>query len=280
MGRIPEDLCETHTLGADTGEWLVAARQVPGFASTGTLFAGYSDARLGYRFVRHAPAFSQILACTAGEGRVLIDGGWERCPAGFAYLTAPRSLCAYHVAPRGRWQVCWVLFAESAAMPTLEPGRAPRLVEADAAGLNFAIEGLCHEAAGAGDAGALELGAALVQRHALRMLSPGAREPRLARLWQAVGGDLGGDWTLKRMARCAGLSEESLRRLCQQHFGRPPLAHLTRLRMQFAADLLGASNEKIASIAARVGYSDAFAFSNAFKRELGRAPSRLRQASR
>ncbi len=276
MDRITEDLCETHTLGPHTGEWLVMARQVPAFAFTTTRVAGFSDAREGYRFVRHAPAFSQILACTAGMGRVLVDGRWENCTAGTVYLTAPRTLCAYHVPPRGRWQVCWVLFEESVELPTLEPGRAPRLVRADARGLHLAIEGLCHEADGEAEPAALEVGAAIVHRYAMRILEPGPAEPRLAQLWRTVRRELGGEWTLERMARCAGISEESLRRLCQRHLGRPPLAHLTHLRMRFAADLLGSSDEKIASIAARVGYGDAFAFSNAFKRELGVPPSRLR----
>lgn len=276
MDRIPEDLCETHTLGPDTSEWLVTARQVPAFALNATRVAGFSDARPGYRFVRHAPGFGQILACTGGAGRVLVDGHWETCAAGFAYVTAPRAPCAYHVPPHGRWQVCWVLFEETVKLPTLEPGRSPRLVRVDARGLHLAIEGLCQEAAGEAEPAALELGAALVHRHAMRMLSPASTEPRLGQLWQAVQRDLGGAWTLSRMARCASMSEESLRRLCQRHVGRPPLAQLTRLRMQFAADLLGADGEKIASIAARVGYGDAFAFSNAFKREMGVPPSRWR----
>jgi transcriptional regulator GlxA family with amidase domain len=180
------------------------------------------------------------------------------------------------VPPRGRWQVCWVLYEEKNRLPTLEAGVAPRLVRADAKGLRLAIEGLCHEAAGEAEPAALELGAALVHRHVTRMLEPGTTDPRLAQLWQTVRHDLGGVWNLERMARNAGVSQESLRRLCLQHVERPPLAHVTRLRMQCAADLLGSTNEKIASIAARVGYEDAFAFSNAFKRELGLPPSHYR----
>jgi AraC-like DNA-binding protein len=46
--------------------------------------------------------------------------------------------------------------------------------------------------------------------------------------------------------------------------------------MLFAADLLTCTREKISCISARVGYEDAFAFSNAFKREMGLPPSLYR----
>jgi len=276
MARIPKNLCEIHSLGPTTREWLVGPRQVPAFRLSRTLVAGHSDARRNYTFVRHQPAFSQVLACTGGEGEVLVDGQWQRCPAGFAYVTAPRALCAYHVRPGRRWQVCWVLYEEVSLLPNLEPGRAPQLVPADTQGLQLAVEGLCHEAGGEAEPATVDFWAALVHRQAMRMLRPGGGDPRLARLWSTVRRDLGGPWDLQRLARFAGLSEESLRRLCQREFGRAPLAHLTRLRMQLAADLLACTQEKIASIAVRVGYRDPFAFSNAFKRELRLPPSRYR----
>jgi len=273
MERLPKDLCEIHSLGPTTGEWLVGARQVPAFRLTHTLFAGYSDAGRGYEFVRHEPVFSQVLACTGGEGEVLVGGRWQRCPAGFAYLTAPRVLCAYHVRPGKRWQVCWVLDEECNVLPTLAAGAAPRLVQVDAKGLHLAVEGLCHEAGGAAEPASVDFWAALVHRQVQRMLQPGDGEPRLEHLWREVRNDFGGAWDLARMARCAGLSQESLRRRCQEQVGRSPLAHVTHLRMQLAADLLACSQEKIASIAVRLGYRDPFAFSNAFKRELGLPPS-------
>jgi AraC-like DNA-binding protein len=249
---------------------------VPAFRTTHTRAAGYSDARHGYEFVRLSPGFSQILACTGGDGEVLVDGAWQRCPAGYAYLTAPHSLCAYHVRPRGRWQVCWVLYEETKRLATLEPGRPPRLERVDATGLDLAVKGLCHEAGGEAEPTMLEFWAALLHRQVLRLLRPGSGEPKLTQLWSVVHHDIGGAWDLRRMAESAGMSQESLRRLCQQHVGRPPLAHLTHLRMLLAADLLSCTQEKIASIADRVGYGDAFAFSNAFKRELGLPPSRYR----
>ena len=276
MDPVPKNLCEIHQLGPHTGEWLVGQREVPAFRHTHTIVAGYSDAKPGYEFVRHKPAFSQILACVEGEGQVWVDGRWQRCPAGFAYVNAPRSFSAYHVPPGGRWRICWVLYEEVERIPTLEAQSPARLVRANARGLHLAIEGLCHEAGSDAEDASLEFWAALVHRQALRMVQPGEGEPRLAQLWSVVRQNLGADWDLRRMARTAGMSQESLRRLCQRQVGRPPLAHLTHLRMLFAADLLACTREKVMSIATRVGYGDPFAFSNAFKRETGLPPARYR----
>jgi len=273
MGTFRKDLCETHQLGSATREWLVGTREVPAFLPTHTRVAGFSDARFGYRFVRNDPIFSQVLSCTEGEGEVLIGERWERCGPGHTYVTAPHALCAYHARPGRRWRVCWVLYEEQMHLPGIERGDAPRLVRADARGLHLAIEGLCHEAGGEAEPAAIEFWAALVHRQIMRVLQPAGGDPRLDELWRAVRGDFGGAWNLGRMARCAGMSVESLRRLCNKEVGRPPLTHLTHLRILFAADLLTCTGEKIESIAARAGYADAFAFSNAFKREMGVPPS-------
>lgn len=269
-------LCEIHSLGKSTREHLVGARQVKCLSTSRILFAGFTDAGPGYRFVRHSPDFHQILACTGGEGRVFLDNRWHSCPAGFAYLTASRSYCAYEIKPGSRWQLCWLIYGQQAILPDLAERAPPRLVQADTRGLQHAIAGLCHEASTEADPAALELWSALVHRQSLRVLQPGDTDPRLEKLWLLVRHDLGGSWDLQRLARTAGLSAESLRRLCLTHHGAPPLTHLTRLRMQYAADLLACTREKISAIAERVGYDDAFAFSNAFKRVLGQPPSRHR----
>lgn len=280
MGATPRNIRETHSLGARTREWLVSSRQVPGFGATHTRVAGFSEARDGYEFVRFSPAFSLILICEQGEGLALVDGAWRRFPAGQAYVTAPRALHAYHVRPKGRWRVHWVIFEESASLPTLEPGRKPRLISVDATGFRLAVEGLCHESAGKADQAVMGFWAALVDRMVWRILESEMGEPRLDQLWLAIREDVGGTWNLRRMARCIGMSEENLRRLCHRHVHRSPMSHLTYLRMLAAADLLCHSTEKIASIAARTGYGDAFSFSTAFKREMGMPPMRFRATNR
>ncbi|MFT3869912.1 MAG: AraC family transcriptional regulator [Nibricoccus sp.] len=276
MKSVETQLCEIHSLGKTTRETLASARQVKSLSAHKILFAGHTVAGRGYRFVRHAPAFNQILAVTGGEGRAMVDGRWRPCPTGHVYISPARSFCAYEVRPGHNWRLCWLIYDPAATLPGLRAGSAPRLVQADTLGLHHAITGLCHEAAGEAEPAAMELLSALVHRQALRMLQPSSADPRLERLWLVVRSDLGGAWDLARLARCAGMSGESLRRLCLEYLGAPPLAYLTRLRMQYAADLIACTKEKIATIAGRVGYVDAFAFSNAFKRVLGRPPSHQR----
>lgn len=83
-------------------------------------------------------------------------------------------------------------------------------------------------------------------------------------------------WTVQSLARHAGLSRAALARRFTQQVGEPPLTHLTRWRLALAADLLAGTDLTLGTIAARVGYANAFALSAAFKRVHGTAPSRYR----
>ena len=280
MGTTPGSMRETHSLGPKTREWMVSSRQVPGFGATHTRIAGYTEARAGYSFVRHSPGFSVILVSARGAGRAWVDGEFRPFPPGWAYITAPRALNAFHIAPGSRWRLHWVLYEETARLPTLEPGGKPRLIPVDTTGFRLAIEGLCLENAGPADPAVLQFWAALVERMVWRLLESEMGEPRLDQLWLAVREDVAGAWDLRRMSRRVGMSEENLRRLCHRHVRRSPMAHLTHLRMLAASDLLCHTPEKIASIASRVGYGDGFSFSTAFKREMGASPQRFRTLHR
>ncbi|MGH7957468.1 MAG: helix-turn-helix transcriptional regulator [Opitutaceae bacterium] len=82
------------------------------------------------------------------------------------------------------------------------------------------------------------------------------------------------------LAKLARVSEEHLRRLCQQSLGRSPIQPLTYLRVQHAAHLIATSEEKIEFIANSVGYLNPFAFSNTFKRMTGIRPTDYRARKR
>jgi len=78
--------------------------------------------------------------------------------------------------------------------------------------------------------------------------------------------------TVREIARYANISEVYLRKLFSRELGISPSHKLTELRMQ-RAKLLIAEQRPLKEIAERVGYSDVFQFSRAFKRYFGYPPS-------
>lgn len=278
MGVSTKDIREIHELGSHTREWVVAGEHVTSTGKRCTRFIGYTEAGRGYKFGRLSPGFSQVLVTESGEGVVLVDGEWRACPPGYAYITAPRATCAYHIKPDGgTWRLHWSIYGEECLLPAVPRGATPRLVPVEATNFRHAVEGCCHEKGTRSDPGVLGLWSALVDHAIWRMMDPERGDPRLDHLWLAVRQDIGGAWTLRRMARVAGMSEESLRRLCQKHLQRSPVAQLAHMRMHAAADFLRHTGEKLESLAARLGYADAFSFSTAFRRVWGMPPSRYRE---
>jgi AraC-like DNA-binding protein len=85
------------------------------------------------------------------------------------------------------------------------------------------------------------------------------------------------DWTLDALAREAGLSRSALAQHFRAATGETPLNYLRTLRMQRAMRLLGESARPLESVAAEVGYQDAFGFSRVFKRVVGLSPSAFRR---
>lgn len=87
-------------------------------------------------------------------------------------------------------------------------------------------------------------------------------------------------WTLEDLASEVGLSRSMLAERFHHFVGVPPMQYLTRWRMQLAAGLLSNGSAPLIDIATRVGYGSEAAFSRAFKRWVGVAPSAWRAGER
>jgi len=79
--------------------------------------------------------------------------------------------------------------------------------------------------------------------------------------------------SLSITARHLGVTPRKLGDACRKALGCPPGAMLTMARMRAAETQLGRGRSSVKEIAAAYGYSDAFAFSKAFRRTLGYWPS-------
>lgn len=80
-------------------------------------------------------------------------------------------------------------------------------------------------------------------------------------------------WTVSGLAREAMVSRSVLDARFREVLGRSPIRYLTQWRMHLAKDLLATTDLGVGVVARRVGYDAEEAFSRAFKREHGAAPS-------
>jgi AraC family transcriptional activator of mtrCDE len=104
------------------------------------------------------------------------------------------------------------------------------------------------------------------------------RRPEFAALVQAIIEDPAKDWTIEAMARASGMSRASFFKHFVAASGKAPAKFVLLLRMRIAAERLRAG-ESTTSAADHVGYQSIAAFSRAFKKVIGEAPSAYRRAT-
>jgi AraC-like DNA-binding protein len=102
------------------------------------------------------------------------------------------------------------------------------------------------------------------------------RDPVLVPALAAIHGAPENKWNLLTLAREANVSVSLLDERFREVLGLAPIRYLTGWRMHLAQDLLRSSDFGVGAIARRVGYDSEEAFSRAFKRERGVAPSAWR----
>ncbi|GAB7068422.1 AraC family transcriptional regulator [Mycolicibacterium hodleri] len=85
------------------------------------------------------------------------------------------------------------------------------------------------------------------------------------------------DWTVSTLARASGLSRATFARRFTAAVGQPPMAYLTWWRMNLAKQHLSESDMPLSAVASRTAYRSEFAFSKAFKREVGCSPGAFRR---
>lgn len=268
---------ETTIDGPKTRRWVLECGECSEFNAHRIARLGVEQAAAPYRRVRLQPAGSFFLATLEGEGRILLDGKWQRVTAGSLFMAPPRVLNAFYAVPGKAWHFTWLRYTEPNYVRPLVGADSP--VRAAAGGQEMArcIGGLRAEWEGLREPKILHHWVSLVHAIARRAAQPPALDDRLATLWAKVGASLGHPWTLETLGAQVHGSLEYLRRRCQKELGRSPMQHLTYMRMQRAQTLLETTQETIESIAREVGFSDGLVFSRAFKRWIGSSPRDYRQ---
>jgi AraC-like DNA-binding protein len=108
----------------------------------------------------------------------------------------------------------------------------------------------------------------------------GARDAEVGRVLALMHQQPSASWTIATLAREVGISRAVLAERFRQYLGEPPLAYLTRWRLQLGARMLSSTSVSVAQIASKVGYNSEPAFNRAFKRSFGNPPARYRNETR
>ena len=102
----------------------------------------------------------------------------------------------------------------------------------------------------------------------------GLADPKLAVAMRLMHGDPSRSWTVEELAKKASLSRSAFFARFTCAVGLPPMEYLLAWRMALAKDLLRNGDAAIATVAERIGYGSASAFSTAFSRYVGQPPGR------
>jgi AraC-like DNA-binding protein len=105
----------------------------------------------------------------------------------------------------------------------------------------------------------------------------GARDPNVGKALGLLHSQPGRRWTIGALAASAGVSRAVLAERFRHFLGEPPIAYLTRWRLQLGARLLTTTGHTVAEVAAQVGYDSEAAFNRAFKRAFRVPPARFRR---
>jgi len=105
-------------------------------------------------------------------------------------------------------------------------------------------------------------------------------DKRLAPALQLMHSDPARAWQLGELAKASGMSRTTFALYFKAVAGVTPIAYLTRWRMHLAERALRDEDTSLRELAHSLGYASESAFSNAFKRLTGNAPTHFRGAAR
>jgi AraC-like DNA-binding protein len=105
----------------------------------------------------------------------------------------------------------------------------------------------------------------------------GLRDDCVGGVLTLIHGDPGHPWTIDELSARVGLSRSALHDRFVRLIDDAPMQYLARWRMQVASTRLIETEMPVAAIGFELGYGSEAAFSRAFKRIVGTAPSQWRK---
>ncbi len=244
----------------------------------GLVLCGVSDLVRGYRVAIAKQQQLMLIATVGGRGWAIEGGHRHGLAPGTLLINPPGEAVAWGIAG-SRWSMVWWYMRPEPSWSQLLAG-GTRLIAWEHGRLLYeAQDALVARAVAASP---LAQGCAEVVLSHLRELGrveTGVADP-LGRLWAEIESRLHEPWPVAELARRLGCSAPTLQRALRRRFGASANQLLRGMRMRRAFELLSSGDHPLRVIADLVGYSDAFALSNAMRKHFGRSPQALRSQGR
>jgi AraC-like DNA-binding protein len=275
-----KEICEMNIIGPRCRERFVPLLQPGPLSRLGVGLAGVSDLRGRYCMSRPHSALSVILGTLAGRAKLTTNTETRFLKPG-DLLIAPAPLThRYELVRSGNWKIVWFNIPHEIPCDkilVLKVNYLDRMAQE----YNDIIEEAAVGSFLSMDARLAKENylAVLLQRilHFEKHEQQSVHETCLRNLWSAVMDHPAKKRRLEELAEIAGYSAGHLNRICRQYYGRSAVHHLTRLRMDYGAQLFSQRVLKVQTVARICGYENQFAFSVAFKRQFGVSPDRYRK---
>lgn len=241
-------------------------------------FAGLSEIRPVYRVRRWQPDHHLLLFTLEGSARLQLGAATFRLQAG-SVCVLPAGI-DHEYSTGGQWKLVWFHPARTPAWDALigrEPAVRPFLFGTQVATL---AESLWAEFNSNDPAAreAIRLTGPLLLHYLQRELErpEDVRQRRwrlkLEPVWDAVLA-APAEWDVAAIAAKVGWSRTQLHAVCRALYRTSARERLQQFRFRRAAEYLRHSEWTLEQIAVAAGYSDAFAFSKAFSRQMQCPPS-------
>lgn len=232
----------------------------------------------GFEIQPHHHPRDQFVYAVTGVMRVRTEReAWIVPPDRAVYLPAQTE---HSISIRGRVEMRTLYVARNArddlpAAPTVLEV-SPLLRELV---LTLMGEPVIYDEKGRAGAVAFLILAEIAKARRLSLVTPMPRDPRLLRVCNALLADPASRYTLESWVDTAGASVRTLARLFEAELGLSFTAWRQRVRFHNALEAIVAG-EPIARVAERNGYRSSSAFSAAFRKVMGQAPSSLQAGGR
>lgn len=255
----------------------------------GVVFGGFERCRRDYRIDRRSFPWHCLEFVHRGSGKLHLDGkGYELSPGSF-YLYGPgigqriessatSPLRKYFVGFTGRGVAAFL------ASCSIQPGTVVRCLKSEPIRRSF--DQLIDRGVRKSELAAPLC--SLITRQLLMMFRDDAADPvdtgspafsKFTHAREFIEANFLELDSLEAIAGKCGIDAPYLCRLFARYHDESPYQFLTRLRMDHASRLLLDGNVKVKTVAAMMGFGDAFHFSRVFKSVHQVPPSRFRQST-